>query len=278
MANDLTTSQFQKALKADGLFAGEVDGSPSATLDQAIEARFDREALAGRLTGDWQGWPPLRRKLAVEQAIIRDAGIEVGLVDGLIGPQTRFARDSFQVFDRTGKPLVIAGRDDTPAEPVPANGPATRWPRQSEVPAFYGAMEQHQTMLRLPYEMRLSWKPETRITRFSCHEKVHDAFLRVFQNTLSEYGEMRIQELRLDLFGGCLNKRLMQGGTQMSMHSWGIAVDLDPDRNGLHVTHRDAAFARPEYEPFWRIVEAEGLVSLGRARDFDWMHFQAARL
>ncbi|MBR0672024.1 M15 family metallopeptidase [Neoroseomonas soli] len=278
MANEMTSLQFQKALKADGLFAGKVDGEPSAALDRAIDARFDREALAGRLADGWQGWPPLRRKLAVEQAIIRDAGIEVGKVDGLIGPQTRFARESFQAFDQTGKPLVIPGRDETPAQPVPASGPATRWPRQSEVPAFYGAMEQNQAMLRLPYEMRLSWEPQTRITRFSCHEKVHDAFLRVFQKTLAEYGEMRIQELRLDLFGGCLNKRLMKGGTQMSMHSWGIAVDLDPERNALRMTHREAAFARPEYEPFWRIVEGEGLVSLGRARDFDWMHFQAARL
>ena len=32
------------------------------------------------------------------------------------------------------------------------------------------------------------------------------------------------------------------------------------------------------YEPFWRIVEGEGLLSLGRTRNFDWMHFQAARL
>lgn len=44
------------------------------------------------------------------------------------------------------------------------------------------------------------------------------------------------------------------------------------------MNHREASFARPEYEPFWAIVEEEGLVSLGRTRDFDWMHFQAARL
>ena len=31
-------------------------------------------------------------------------------------------------------------------------------------------------------------------------------------------------------------------------------------------------------EEFWEIVESEGWTSLGRARDFDWMHFQAPRL
>jgi hypothetical protein len=28
----------------------------------------------------------------------------------------------------------------------------------------------------------------------------------------------------------------------------------------------------------WRIIEGEGAVSLGRARNFDWMHWQFARL
>ena len=33
-----------------------------------------------------------------------------------------------------------------------------------------------------------------------------------------------------------------------------------------------------EYAAFWQFVEAEGAVSLGRARDYDWMHFQFATL
>jgi hypothetical protein len=36
--------------------------------------------------------------------------------------------------------------------------------------------------------------------------------------------------------------------------------------------------AQPEYAPFLDLWEAEGFVSLGRARNFDWMHVQAARL
>jgi hypothetical protein len=35
-------------------------------------------------------------------------------------------------------------------------------------------------------------------------------------------------------------------------------------------------FARDELAN-WQIVEGQGLVSLGRTHDFDWMHFQAAR-
>ena len=61
-------------------------------------------------------------------------------------------------------------------------------------------------------------------------------------------------------------------------NSWGGACDLDPDRNQMKWGRDKAFFARPEYVPFWKIVEAEGGVSLGRSRNFDWMHFQFATL
>ncbi|PZW45633.1 D-alanyl-D-alanine carboxypeptidase-like protein [Humitalea rosea] len=278
MPGDLSWGQFQAVLKADGLYAGEIDGAPNPAILEAIEARFSREAMAGRLAGGWEGWGPERRKIAVEQSIIRDAGIEVGKIDGLSGPSTSFGRDSFQSLQRTGKPLLIEGRDETPRHPIPASGKATIWPRQDECEAFYGPVGQNQVMLTLPYEMRLAWDTSQRVTRFSCHAKVQPAFQRVFQRVLETYGEAKIHALRLDLFGGCLNVRKMRGGTKMSMHSWGIAIDLDPERNTLTMNHQQAAFAKPDYEPFWAIVEEEGLVSLGRTRDFDWMHFQAARL
>ncbi|MCF8078467.1 MAG: hypothetical protein K9K88_04215 [Desulfobacterales bacterium] len=42
---------------------------------------------------------------------------------------------------------------------------------------------------------------------------------------------------------------------------------------------RDRAhFARTEYDAWWRLWEEEGWVSLGRQRNFDWMHVQAAQL
>lgn len=154
----------------------------------------------------------------------------------------------------------------------------TEWPTQAGVEAFFGPPGQNQGMLSIPYPMRLAWDTGTIVNRFQCHVKVMDAFRSVFQQTLDHYGIEKIRELRLDLFGGCFNHRPMRGGTQLSMHSWGIAIDLDPERNQLNWNRSRAAFAQPEYEPFWGFVEGQGLVSLGRARDFDWMHFQAARL
>ena len=42
--------------------------------------------------------------------------------------------------------------------------------------------------------------------------------------------------------------------------------------------HIRFAFARPEYNMWWKLWEEEGWVSLERQRNFDWMHVQAARL
>lgn len=154
----------------------------------------------------------------------------------------------------------------------------SEWPTQANVEAFFGPPAQNQVMFPIPYPMRLAWDTGTIVNRFQCHAKVVDAFSRIFTQTLMHYGLDQIRELRLDLFGGCFNHRPMRGGSQLSMHSWGIAVDLDPERNQLNWNRSRAAFARPEYEPFWGFVEKQGLISLGRERDFDWMHFQAARL
>lgn len=92
------------------------------------------------------------------------------------------------------------------------------------------------------------------------------------------YGEQRIRDLGLDLFGGCYNNRKMRGGSNLSMHALAIAIDHDPERNQLRWGRDRAAFAKPVYDAWWRFWADEGWVSLGRERDMDWMHIQAARL
>ncbi len=62
------------------------------------------------------------------------------------------------------------------------------------------------------------------------------------------------------------------------MHSWGIAVDYDPERNLVKWGRDRATFAKSEYDTWWKLWEEEGWVSLGRTRNFDWMHVQAAKL
>lgn len=158
---------------------------------------------------------------------------------------------------------------------------ATVWPKQTDVRAFFGEPGGPQAtagMVDLPYPMRIAWDTKSTINRFRCHAKVEKPLERIFAATLKHYGAGEVKRLGLDLFGGCYNFRPMRGSKRWSMHAYGIAVDLDPARNGLHTRAPKAAFSHPEYEPFWRIVEGEGAVSLGRTIGRDFMHFQFARL
>ncbi len=130
--------------------------------------------------------------------------------------------------------------------------------------------------IELPYPMYLNWSTSTTVWKISCHKLIADKLQNVFREILAHYGLDEIKRLQLDDFGGCFNYRLMRGGTQLSVHSWGCAIDLDPDRNLLKENHTTARFARPEYKAMIDIFYANGFQSLGREKDYDWMHFQIA--
>lgn len=126
----------------------------------------------------------------------------------------------------------------------------------------------------LPYPMRIAWDPKTTVRKLRCHRLVAQQLQDIFAEILQVYGLPKIQQLGIDLYGGCFAFRAMRGGTDWSRHSWGVAIDLDPARNQLHETSATARFARPEYAPMIAAFERHGWVSLGRARNYDWMHFQ----
>lgn len=132
-------------------------------------------------------------------------------------------------------------------------------------------------VITLPYPMRVAWDLKTSVNKMQCHKLVADQFVSVFSGILAAYGKDQITSLGIDLYGGCYNFRQMRGGTSWSRHSWAIALDLDPERNLLHETHATARFARPEYKKMIDIFYANGFLSLGRERDYDWMHFEAAK-
>jgi len=126
-------------------------------------------------------------------------------------------------------------------------------------------------MIDLPYPMIYDGKE---VKRMRCHILVADNFMAVFAEILKTYGLAKIKALGIDKFGGCFNFRVMRGGSEYSRHSWGIAIDLDPERNLLKETSKTARFARQEYKKMIDIFYKHGFVSLGREKNYDWMHFE----
>jgi hypothetical protein len=126
----------------------------------------------------------------------------------------------------------------------------------------------------LPYPMRLSWDTKVVVKRMVCHKLIAAQLKAVLQDILLAYGYEKIKDLGIDLFGGCFNYRKMRGGTSWSLHSWGIAIDLDPERNALKTPFKDAQFSKPEYAQLHAIFEKHGFENLGKTRNMDAMHFQ----
>lgn len=215
------------------------------------------------------------------QLFLQSAGYKIPKVDGAFGPQTERETLKFQVTNGLKADGVVGPKTWKFVTTVSNNTPLSqKWPKQDyrSMVDFYGPVGENQTKLEVPYKLKLAWAPSTTLTRITCHQKVAKSMYTIFENTLKTYGEKDIAKLRLDIFGGMLNVRKMRGGSAWSIHSWGAAIDLDPDNNQLKWGKPKATFSKAEYNDFWKIVEAEGWTSLGRERNFDWMHAQAAYL
>lgn len=205
-------------------------------------------------------WPDPRTYVAIEQMYL-NATIQAGLlVDGIDGPATAAARTQ----------LAIS-----------VNRPAI-WPRQRDVPAFFGADPRTAPMAYVtpPYTMYADYARRSgdRVSRFMCHKLVKDPITRILHATLEHYGASEVRRLNLDIFSGCRVVRIITGGVGWSMHSWGIAVDIDAANNEFRDTWASGKMDGPEYKAFVDFWYGEGAINLGRERNYDPMHFQFARL
>lgn len=128
--------------------------------------------------------------------------------------------------------------------------------------------------INLPYPMRIAWDKAHTVSRMQCHKLIAPNLQAVFTDILASYGLPTIQELGIDLYGGCYNFRQMRGGSDWSRHSWGIAIDLDPERNQLKWGKNKAQFAKPEYKALIDAFYKNGFIGLGVEKNYDWMHFE----
>lgn len=200
--------------------------------------------------------------------------------DGNFGPLTDNATKQYQLSrgltaDGIISPSMLKGEINNQKSLLTSSWPAQDY---NSMVNYYGPVGENQTSLVLPYKLKLAWDKNTSLNKITCHSKVAQSLYAIFEKTLKTYGPKDVELLKLNIFGGCLNVRKMRGGSSWSIHSWGAAIDLDPDYNQLKWGRDRAEFARTEYEEFWNIVENEGWTSLGRKKNYDWMHFQAANI
>lgn len=220
-------------------------------------------------------WPKTRQIIGYIQYLCASEGINAGPIDGYFGPQTESAAEELKTKLTGKKWFPWRKPEGEGAGEIVGN----KWPlqTQSELEKYYGPVGKNQTSITVPYTLTLAWDKTKKVKKITCHEKVADSTIRILERVQDHYGD-KIKLLGLDLWGGSLNVRKTRGGTTWSTHSWGIAHDFDPERNKLRWDKSKANFARPEYEHWFRFWEEEGWVSLGRVRDFDWMHVQAAKI
>ena len=133
------------------------------------------------------------------------------------------------------------------------------------------------TTIQLPFPMRLAWDKKTTVNKMRVHKKAAQDFINVFNELLAVYGLAKIQELGIDLFGGCFAFRAMRGGSDYSRHSWGIAIDLDPERNQLKTPYLKSNFSKQEYKKLHEIFEKHGFINLGKQKGYDAMHWEIAK-
>lgn len=260
------------------------------------------------MTIDKATWMNIQRRL-------KELGILKGDVDGIAGPVTLAALRGFQRINgltsdgipgtKTMAALfppvditdrILMGAEDEedvkdvelpdetklPEKTGAANvaGQMNNWPSQqyASMVKYYGMMGKNQTKIKLPFPMYLAWNKKSKITSMTVHEKVADSAIRCFNRVADAYTPKQIADIGLNLYGGSLNVRKMRGGNSWSIHSWGCAIDFDPARNQLKWGSDRARLAKADCVTFWKIWEAEGWVSLGRSKNYDWMHVQAAKL
>jgi len=249
--------QVQVWLKELNLYDGKIDGLVGPKTLEAIRISGATKYLKKNL-------PTARYVTAFVQFFSGLKSIDAGPIDGFWGPQTEHAYNEL-----IGNNFV---RDE-----YETISQVTVWPTYSELTSFFGPRGSNLVSLKCPYELVLDWNLNETLNEFSINAKCKDSAERVLNKVLDYYDEEGIKKLGLNRFGGCFNNRLMRGGSSWSTHAWAVAIDFYPSKNQLRQNHTTALFAKPEYEFWWTAWEEEGWVSLGRTKDYDWMHVQACR-
>lgn len=157
---------------------------------------------------------------------------------------------------------------------------APNWPTQAEVrqgTSCFGKPGNERVLTSIVPPYPLLYEGQA-VRSIRVHELIAPHVQAALREVLAHYGQDEIHRLGLDLYGGSYNYRLGTGSSSLSLHAWGIALDFSPDANAYAMKSPRATLSHRDCLAWWEIWESHGAVSLGRERNYDWMHLQFARL
>ena len=207
-------------------------------------------------------------------------GIQPNEIDGSFGPNTENVLDQIYYLFTMKKLMPEIDRKPVYPDKIYTKDDGTEvklWPSYRDPEAFmkvFGEPGEQIVDLKAPYPMFYAFDKSIEIKIIRCNSAVKDSLERVYTNVLDCYGLENIRLMNLDLFAGCFVFRQMKGSSKLSTHSWGIAVDTDPENNRLNWGKDKARFAHSEFDEWHKAWRDEGAINLGIEKNFDFMHTQ----
>lgn len=161
------------------------------------------------------------------------------------------------------------------------------WPTQAQADSYFGnprgknghanPLWEQENLIWVPVPWKLYYAGQL-IPRQSVrlHKKVAESAKRVFKRIwdAAAQSQAQIDAWGMSDFSGSYNYRQKRGGSSLSMHAYGAAIDFDADRNGFGDRTPHFASSQPVLDAF----AAEGWVWGGHWSKPDGMHWQAARV
>jgi hypothetical protein len=155
-----------------------------------------------------------------------------------------------------------------------------KWPKQSECmklfgnPSWPGWAAEHLVPVETPFEMHMDEIPihSIKVNRIAA-SSLSRVLVAIWNNC--GHSQLNVDKCGCGVYSGCWAVRPIRGGRTPSMHSFGLAIDINAPANGLA-----QPVTRTLFKPDSLVVKAfkdEGWVWGGDWRGRrDAMHFQAA--
>lgn len=220
------------------------------------------------------------------QTLMYNMGYFNGKIDGVWGKVTQQAYDdilyatSDESISDTSEPVVYSNLPELSLQDqgislVDLEGNVAS---EAILPAYstadmnraFGKMGTRVISIPLPFPMRLAWDKSVVVNTTMAHINMEKPFTDAMDQALEHYSLAGLQELGLDLYGGCFNIRKMTGGSEWSSHSWGVGVDINPVGNPFRMNPSKTTYVDPQYTEFARIMISNGF----RTLPHDLMHWQ----